>query len=107
MSLLACLAHLVSGARWHAPWAVSSSGRRSCTAAIVRGHYTIFGVGIGVVWQVGWAYGAKMSVVETHQTAILNKVGLPEMSKHAIKCRSASSVFFILDIFEMSTLLCW
>ena len=66
-----------------------------------------FGVGIGAVWQVGWAYEAKISVVETHQTAILNKVGLPEMSKHAIKCKSASSVFFILDIFEMSTLLCW
>ena len=29
LSLLACLAHLVGGARWHAPWAVSSSGRRS------------------------------------------------------------------------------
>ena len=84
MSLLACLAHLVSDARWHAPWSVSSSGRRSCTASIVHGHYTFFGVEIWAVWQLGWAYVAIISFVETHQMAILDEVGLPERSKHAI-----------------------
>ena len=43
-----------------------------------------FGVEIGAVWQVGWAYVAIISVVETHQMAILDEVGLPERSKHAI-----------------------
>ena len=67
------------------PWAESASERQLCTAAFVHGHCIFLGVGIGAVWQVRWAYGAIMSVVETHQTSILDEVGLPERSKHTIK----------------------